>query len=85
MKVKGIKRGQIIELIEVLDVPDGEQVTVEVSRVHPLSQLTPKERQMRIDSALGGWKNDPNLDNIFAEIDRERHADRGRQIDSFDD
>lgn len=85
MKVKGIKRGHTIELIETLDIPDGEQVMVEASRVHPLSQLTPEERQKRIDSVLGGWKNDPNLDNIFAEIDRERHADRGRQIDSFDD
>lgn len=84
MKVKGIKRGQTIELIEMLDLPDGEQVTIEVFRVHPLSQFTLEERQIRIDSALGGWKDDPNLDNIFAEIDRERHADRGRQLDSFD-
>jgi len=85
MKVKGIKRGQTIELIESIDLPDGEQVTIEVVRVHPLSQLTLEERQLRIDSVLGGWKDDPNLDNIFAEIDRERHADRGRPIDSFDD
>jgi hypothetical protein len=85
MKVKGIKRGQTIELIEAIDIPDGEQVTIEVVRVHPLSHLTPEERQIRIDSALGGWKDDPNLDTIFAEIDRERHAYRGRQLDSFDD
>jgi hypothetical protein len=85
MKVKGIKRGQTIELIEMLDLPDGEQVTVEVFRVHPLSHLTPEERQICIDSALGGWKDDSNLDNIFAEIDQERHAYRGRQLNSFDD
>lgn len=85
MKVKGIKRGQMIELVETLDIPDGEQVMIEVSRVHPLSQLMPAERRKQIDSALGGWKNDSNLDEIFAEIDQERHASRGRQIDSFND
>jgi hypothetical protein len=85
MRVKGIKRGQTIKLTETLDIPDGEQVMIEVSRVHPLSQLTLRERQRRINSALGGWKDDPNLDSIFADIDRERHAYRGRQLDSFDD
>ena len=85
MKVKGIKRGQIIELIEVLDIPDGEQVIVEALDVHPLSQLTPEERQKRIDEVLGAWKDDPDLDRIFAEIDQERHVNRGREIDSLDD
>jgi hypothetical protein len=85
MKVKGIKRGQIIELIEALDIPDGEQVIVEALEVHPLSKLTSKERQRRIDEVLGAWKDDPDLDKIFAEIDQERHINRGRQIDSLDD
>jgi hypothetical protein len=84
MKVRGIKRGQAIELVEALDMPDGEPVTVEVLKVHPLSQLTPEERQERINAALGAWKDDPDLDKVFAEIDRERHTYRGRQIDSFD-
>ena len=84
MKVKGIKRGQMIELVETLDIPDGEQVTIEVSSVHPLSQLMPAERQKQIDSALGGWKDDSNLDEIFAEIGQKRHANRGRKIDLFD-
>lgn len=85
MKVKGIKRGQTIELVETLDIPDGEQVMIEVSRVHPLSQLMPAERQKQIDASLGGWKNDSNLDEIFAEIDQERHANRGRKTDSLDE
>lgn len=45
----------------------------------------PAERQKQIDSALGGWKDDSNLDEIFAEIGQEHHANRGRQIDLFDD
>lgn len=85
MKVKGIKRGQIIELIEALDIPDGEQVIVEALEVHPLSKLTSEERQRRIDEVLGDWKNNPDLDKIFAKIDQERHVNRGRQIDSLDD
>lgn len=85
MKVKGIKRGKIIELVETLDIPDGEQVIVEALEIHPLSQLTPEERQRRIDEVLGVWKDDPDLDKIFAEIDQERHVNRGRQTDSLDD
>ena len=52
---------------------------------HPLENLTPEERLARINQMLGAWKDQPDLLEIFAEIDRDRHAYRGRQIDSMDD
>ena len=88
MKIKGIKRGQIIELLEeVDDIADGEEIIVDISPVtfHPLANLSLEERQNRIKQVLGVWQNNTEIDAIFAEIDRDRHSDRGRQIDSLDD
>jgi hypothetical protein len=85
MKIKGIKRGQTIQLLQKLDtINDGQEVFLEVSPIHPLSHLTPEERLQRINTILGAWKNQPDLIEIFAEINRERHADYGREIASFD-
>lgn len=88
MKIKGIKRGQTIELLEQInDIADGEEIIVEISPLtfHPLANLSPQERQNRIKQVLGTWQSNPEIDTIFAEIDRERHRYYGRQIDSLDD
>lgn len=88
MKIKGIKRGQIIELLEQVDnIADGEEILLEISPVtfHPLANLSPQERQTRIKQVLGVWQDDPEIDAIFAEIDLDRHSYHGRQIDSLDD
>jgi hypothetical protein len=52
---------------------------------HPLANLSDEERLARINQVFGAWKDQPDLVEIFAEIDRDRHAYRGRQIDSMDD
>ena len=81
MKVKGIKRGQTIELLEQIDhIADGEEITVEISTVtfHPLAHLSTKERQNRIKQVLGAWQDDTEIDEIFAEINRDRHSYHGR-------
>ncbi len=88
MKIKGIKRGQTIELLEQIDdVADGEEIIVEIFPVtfHPLANLSPQERKNRIQQVLGAWKDDSEIDAIFAEIDRERHSYHGRHIDLLDD
>ena len=90
MKIKGIKRGQTIELLEQVDVPDGTEVSLEVEILSNLDNsskppLTDEERLAKLNELFGAWKDQPDLDEIFAQIDRERHAYRGRQIDSFDD
>ncbi|MEL6580683.1 MAG: hypothetical protein AAFQ14_13110 [Cyanobacteria bacterium J06621_12] len=88
MKIRGIKQGQTIKLLEqVEDIADGEEIMVEISTlsVHPLADLSSDERQNRIKQALGAWRDEPEIDTIFAEIDRDRHNYCGRQIDSLDD
>lgn len=52
---------------------------------HPLAHFSAEEQQNRIKQVLGAWQDEPEIDTIFAEIDRDRHSYRGRQIDSFDD
>jgi hypothetical protein len=52
---------------------------------HPLANLSEAERLARINQVLGAWKDQADLVEMFAEIDRERHAYRGRRIDSMDD
>ena len=52
---------------------------------HPLANLSEEERQNLIKQVLGAWKNDSEIDDIFTEIDRNRHQEYGRQINSLDD
>ena len=82
MKVRGIKRGQTIELLAVIaNIPDGTEIEIEVPEIQPASQ---EDRWASLDRVLGAWKDDPEIEAIFAEIDRERHADLGKPV-NFDD
>jgi len=41
-------------------------------------------RLERLNHLFGIWQNEPEIDLIFTELDRQRHNDYGRNIDSFD-
>ncbi|MFL9449570.1 hypothetical protein AB0758_00250 [Tolypothrix bouteillei VB521301_2] len=89
MKIKGIKRGQIIELLEPVDnIPDGVEIVVDLEppteSTETKTPLTEEERLARLNQLFGVWKNQPELTDIFDEIDKGRHAYRGRQIDIID-
>ncbi|WP_146131613.1 hypothetical protein [Merismopedia glauca] len=40
-----------------------------------------QKRWQQLQPVIGAWKGDGELETIFAQIDRERHADRGREVD----
>ncbi|HAJ64663.1 MAG TPA: hypothetical protein DCP31_40025 [Cyanobacteria bacterium UBA8543] len=82
MKIKGVKRGTTIELFQEIDIPDGSEVTIDVDAIQFISE---PERLRKLNELFGLWRNQPELDNTFAEIDRDRHAYQGRKIDSLDD
>ncbi|UUO15887.1 MULTISPECIES: hypothetical protein [Aphanizomenonaceae] len=95
MKVRGIKRGQNIEILEQLNnIPDGTEIIVDLEIVDlefienqirkPKQPLTEQERLAKLNKLFGAWKNQPELTEIFAEIDKERHTYQGRIIDSID-
>ncbi|MEH2171831.1 hypothetical protein [Nostoc sp.] len=90
MKVRGIKRGQNIEILEQLNnIPDGTEIIIELEfiekeRCEPKVNLTEEERLAKLNKLFGVWKNQPDLTEIFVEIDQERHTYQGRSIDSID-
>lgn len=77
MKVKGIRRGKTIELIEQIAVPDGVEVSVEF----PDEIAENLDQWEQLQEAIGDWKDDAEITEIFAQIDQERHADTGRPVD----
>jgi hypothetical protein len=81
MKLKGIVRGQVIELPQGTALPDGTEVTIDVT---PMVQpLDVQERLAKIQQLFGCWRDQPDLVEIFAEIDRDRHADFGRSVEGL--
>jgi hypothetical protein len=83
---KGIISGKNIELLDpVNNLPNGSVVKLEISPVHPLMHLSDLECQQKILGAIGDWKDDREIDEIFTLIDRQRHAASERQIFSVDD
>ncbi|MEG4810962.1 hypothetical protein QUA82_24745 [Microcoleus sp. F8-D3] len=78
MQIKGIKRRNIIEIAENLNIPDGSEVLIEVPEMPRTSN---EERLKRLHQIFGAWKYETELGEIFAEIDRERHNFFDRPID----
>ncbi|QJB46875.1 hypothetical protein [Dolichospermum flos-aquae] len=76
MKIKGIKRGQNIELLEQLNnIPDGTEIIIDLEFIEkqipePKIHLTEEEKLAKLNKLFGAWKNQPDLTEIFAEIDQ---------------
>ncbi|AKV70872.1 hypothetical protein [Microcystis panniformis] len=70
MKIQGIIKGNTIELLEDLSLPNGVKISLEI----PDNLIPKKVSWEQIETSIGVWKNQPELDDIFYEIDRERHA-----------
>ncbi|MBW4569242.1 MAG: hypothetical protein KME31_14840 [Tolypothrix carrinoi HA7290-LM1] len=91
MKIRGIKRGQTIELLEQIhSIPDGAEIIVnlELPPTEPVEaklHLTDEERLAKLNQLFGVWQDQPELIDIFAEIDQQRHTYQGRVIDSIDE
>jgi hypothetical protein len=69
MKIQGIIKGNTIELLEDLSLPNG----VKISRSIPDNLIQKKLLWEDLETLIGVWKNQPELDDIFSEIDQERH------------
>lgn len=70
MKVKGIKRGKFIELLEDISIEDGVEVSVEFAD----TVIDKTEQWENLQEVIGEWKDDQEITDIFAQIDQERHA-----------
>ncbi|MEH1964871.1 MAG: hypothetical protein V7L05_34585 [Nostoc sp.] len=71
MKVRGIKRGQNIEILEQLNnIADGTKIIVDLEFIEsqitePQQPLTEAERLAKLNQLFGAWKNQPELTEIF--------------------
>lgn len=81
MQIRGIKRGQVIELHQELELPDGCEITLEIK---PQMFLSTEERLQRLSQLFGAWSNQSDLDVNFETIATQRHQDRGRELLNFD-
>jgi hypothetical protein len=90
MKVRGIKRGQNIEILEQIhNIPDGTEIIIDLEFIEsqitePQQPLTEAERLAKLNQLFGSWKSQPELTEVFTEIDQQRHAYQGRTINSID-
>lgn len=80
LQIQGIKSGQTIKLLDTVNIPDGT-VFLEIEAGKPSDKSA---RLARLNCVFGAWRNQPDIDLIFADIDTQRHRDYGRNIDSFD-
>jgi hypothetical protein len=70
MKVQGIIRGNTIELLEELSLSNGVKISLEI----PDSLIQKNLAWEQLETIVGAWKDEPELDDIFSEIDLERHT-----------
>ncbi|BBC26023.1 hypothetical protein [Pseudanabaena sp. ABRG5-3] len=80
LQIQGIKTGQTIQLLDIVNIPDGT-VFLEIEADKPSDKSA---RLARLNSVFGAWRNQPDIDLIFADVDTQRHRHYGRNIDSFD-
>ncbi|WAL61217.1 hypothetical protein [Thermocoleostomius sinensis] len=73
MKVRGIKRGQIIELVEAIDIPDGTEVSVEID---DRQLLTPEQLQRRIQEFFNSPKDQADLKDLATTIAKMEAEER---------
>ena len=79
-----IKRGQNIDLLEQFNnFPDGTEIIIDLDFLkkqlpEPKLHLTEEEKLAKLNKLFGVWKNQPDLTEIFAEIDQQRHTYQGR-------
>ena len=75
MKVKRIIKGKTIQLSEAVTAPDGTEVTVEILDRTSSDKI---EQWQQLQQVIGSFKDDPEIEGIFAEIDRNKCDVRDR-------
>ncbi|MEH2062450.1 MAG: hypothetical protein V7K50_09235 [Nostoc sp.] len=71
MRIRGVKRGKTIELLEQInEIPDGKEIIIDLkisaaSIEQTKQSLTDSERLARLNKLFGAWKDQPELIEIF--------------------
>lgn len=70
MKIKGIKQGKVIELLEELNIPDGSEVLVEIQNAQGASQ---EGKRKRLHELLESWEGKEEFLELLMELGKKRH------------
>ncbi|MCL1464019.1 hypothetical protein [Argonema galeatum] len=72
MKIKGIKRGRTIELSEDVNIPDGQEVSIEIEVIQ---QMSDEERLKKMKEFLESpWEGREDFMKTMEELEREERA-----------
>jgi antitoxin component of MazEF toxin-antitoxin module len=71
MKIKGIKQGKTIELLEEIKIPDGSEVLIEIQEPQKISD---EERRKRLYELLENWEGREEFLELLTELDRKHHT-----------
>ncbi|ELR99756.1 hypothetical protein [Gloeocapsa sp. PCC 73106] len=76
MIIKGVVKGNLIELLEPVNISDGLEILI-----HITEDFCQKEPQWQeLEKVIGIWKNDEEITDIFNDIDKERHLNYGKEV-----
>lgn len=65
-----------IKLPEWVHIPEGTRVKVSIE-----TEIGKEDQRGLAKKLCGAWADDPSIDSIFKEIEKERHSYYGRGID----
>ncbi len=83
MQFKGIKRGKIIELSEELNIPDGQEILIDIQ---DCQLMTPEEQQQRIKDFLETpWEGKEDFIKTMEELEREKNEQWEKLYGHFHD
>jgi acylphosphatase len=71
MKIKGIKRGRTIELSEEVNIPDGQEVNIDIEVIQ---QMTTEERVKKMKELLANWEEKEDFINTMKMLEEEKNA-----------
>lgn len=82
MTLEGTVNGNLkqINLDRELNLPAGTRVSIKIKTKNK-KKLTLEEKRKLVDKFCGAWADDPSINKVFEEIDRERHQDFPREVD----
>ena len=76
MIIKGVVKGNLIELLEPIDIPDGLEVLIDI----PEDYCQKESQWQELEKVIGIWKNDSEITDIFTDLDKQRHLDYGQEV-----
>jgi hypothetical protein len=77
LTLRGIVRGNSIELERESGLPSGARVTVRIEAEAPAAAAQPA----LLDGLCGAWSEDETLPAVFREVRRRRSRGRARPVD----